>query len=103
MKRSRSRSRSPSRSHTNFNLYYVNKLKYLKNQKCVLSPTKTHRPGPPYKASDCKHLGKLGNNEELYYSIPNKNGVYQWVKWDVIKKKQWISLSKGKYIFVKDN
>ena len=95
--------KSRSRSKNRFSLYYMNKIKELRNQKCILSPNRTHRPGPPYKASECKHQGKLGNNEELYYSIPDKNGIYRWIKWSVIEKKHWISLSKGKYIFVKDN
>jgi hypothetical protein len=33
-----------------------------------------NRPSPPRPAND------PGNNGELYESVPNKNGVYRWVK-----------------------
>jgi len=78
------------------------KVRDLRKQKCVLSPKKMNRPGPPYSANDCKHLGKLGNDKQLYYSIPNKNGVYRWVKWSTIKNKKWYSLGKGAFVFVNE-
>jgi len=78
-------------------------IKHLnKSNKCIKKSSKLNRQGPPYSAKDCKHLGQLGNDKQLYYSLPNKNGVYRWVKWSTVKKQNWFSLSKGKYVFVRE-
>jgi len=37
------------------------------------------RPGPPYKAQDCKNIVTEGNNGKMYISLPNKNGIYRWI------------------------
>ena len=33
---------------------------------------------PPYQAKDCKWLTKVGNDYNIWQSIPDKNGVYSW-------------------------
>jgi hypothetical protein len=73
-----------------------------KSNTCRKKSSKLNRPGPPYSANECKHLGHKGNDNQLYYSLPNKNGMYRWVKWSTVKKQKWFSLSKGKYVFVRD-
>lgn len=42
--------------------------------------TKTTRGAPPYNAKDCKGKVKKGNDGAWYISVPDKNGVYRWVK-----------------------
>lgn len=38
------------------------------------------RDSPPYHANDCPNEIKEGNDENLYVSKKDKNGVYKWVK-----------------------
>lgn len=54
----------------------------IKKRGCVEQTTKkyTERPGPPYPAQECAGTTQLGNDEQQYESVPNKNGVYRWVK-----------------------
>lgn len=51
---------------------------------CPLSDLKkyTNRPSPPRPANDpgCRDQIHRGNDGLLYASVPNKNGVYRWVK-----------------------
>ena len=45
-------------------------IKHLnKSNKCIKKSSKLNRQGPPYSAKDCKHLGQLGNDKQLYYSL----------------------------------
>lgn len=51
---------------------------------CPLSDLKKYinRPSPPRPANDpgCRDQILRGNDGLLYASVPNKNGVYRWVK-----------------------
>ena len=51
---------------------------------CPLSDLKKYanRPSPPRPANDpgCRDQIRRGNDGLLYASVPNKNGVYRWVK-----------------------
>ena len=38
------------------------------------------RDSPPYSANKCFNLIKKGNNGLLYKSVPNRKGVYRWIK-----------------------
>ena len=40
----------------------------------------TSRDSPPYSANKCFNLIRRGNNNLLYKSVPNKKGVYRWIK-----------------------
>jgi hypothetical protein len=44
------------------------------------------RPGPPRAGNEagCRGKQKRGNDEHLYESVPNKNGVYSWRKVKVV-------------------
>ena len=47
---------------------------------CVKQTTKkyTSRPSPPYPANECQGLTKTGNDGQLYQSVANIKGVFQW-------------------------
>ena len=51
---------------------------------CPFSDLKKYanRPSPPRPANDpgCRDQIHRGNDGLLYASVPNKNGVYRWVK-----------------------
>ena len=49
---------------------------------CSIATTKKYRTrkGPPYHAKDCKQMIKKGNDKKEYRSIPDKKGVYKWVR-----------------------
>lgn len=50
--------------------------------KCLKEKTfkYTSRNSPPYSANKCLNLTKKGNDGLLYKSVPNKKGVYRWIK-----------------------
>jgi uncharacterized CHY-type Zn-finger protein len=54
--------------------------KNSKNSECKESLQKKYqtRPSPPYPAQACKNSIILGNDEEYYKSLPDKNGIYKW-------------------------
>ena len=43
------------------------------------------RKSPSFGANKCKYKMKRGNNGLMYKSVPNKKGVFRWIK---IKKRQ---------------
>ncbi len=47
---------------------------------CVKQTSKkyTSRPSPPFPANECAGTEKPGNDERMYKSVPNKNGVHSW-------------------------
>ena len=47
---------------------------------CLKLTTKkyTCRPSPPYPANECRDLTKKGNDGQIYKSVANLKGVYQW-------------------------
>lgn len=49
---------------------------------CSIATTKKYRTrkGPPYHAKDCKHMIRKGNDKKEYHSLPDKKGVYKWVR-----------------------
>ena len=49
------------------------------------------RNSPPYSANKCKSLKKKGNDGFFYKSVPNKRGVYRWIK---VKRKIYKSKKK---------
>lgn len=51
---------------------------------CSIVTTKKYktRKGPPYHAKDCKQMIKKGNDNKKYRSLPDRKGVYKWVKID---------------------
>lgn len=56
-----------------------------KKESCVnLSHIKKYRmrKSPPYPAQACQHLVKIGNDGNRYKSLPDKNGVYRWLKYN---------------------
>ena len=46
------------------------------------------RRSPRYSANKCKSLKKIGNDGKLYKSVPNKSGVYRWIKVNKNKDKK---------------
>lgn len=59
-----------------------NSSKSSKESKCKESFLKKYqnRPGPPMPANDCAGLKRYGNDNVLYESKPDKNGVHRWIK-----------------------
>jgi len=55
---------------------------------CKKQQTKKYssRMSPAYHAKDCKGMVKLGNDGNKYISVPDKNGVYKWVKKSMTRK-----------------
>ena len=49
-------------------------------EKCTEQFTKkyTSRPGPPYPANQCCGLDSRGNDNQMYKSTRNSNGVCTW-------------------------
>ena len=43
------------------------------------------RKSPSFSANKCKYKRKKGNNGVMYKSVPNKKGVFRWIK---IKKRR---------------
>lgn len=57
--------------------------KIKKGKKCQKQTLKKYvtRKSPPYPANECKDDIKLGNDGLYYKSLPNKKGVYRWVRY----------------------
>lgn len=55
---------------------------------CSYKLTKKYvsRPSPAYPAQECRGKLKIGNDDNLYKSVPDKNGVYKWKKHNPSKK-----------------
>jgi hypothetical protein len=53
------------------------------------------RPGPAYAAQACRGKTKKGNDKKMYKSVPNKNGVYRWVKVTSLNQKKKTSKKKS--------
>ena len=49
---------------------------------CVKKTTKryTTRKSPPYPANECQGRAMVGNDGEMYESVPNKKGTGRWLK-----------------------
>ena len=39
----------------------------------------TERNSPPYPANQCPGRWRVGNDGQMYLSVPNKNGIHRWV------------------------
>tara|TARA_Y100000389_G_C17216764_1_gene391282 strand:+ start:116 stop:454 length:339 start_codon:yes stop_codon:yes gene_type:complete len=61
--------------------------------KKVYSLKYDYRSGPPYKANNCKNTRKKGNDQLMYVSKKDKNGVYRWKKINKTLKKKNTSLT----------
>lgn len=72
------------RSYNNKKSKKINKPRKDLNSKCIIQKTKKYqtRKGPPLKANDCKGLTAKGNDDENYKSVPDKRGIYRWVKYN---------------------
>ena len=68
IKRSYSRQRNPTRCYAGCRLLYTKKYQ--------------SRPGPPRAANEpaCHYAKFLGNDGHRYQSLPNKHGIFRWVK-----------------------
>lgn len=70
---------SPKHSPKSSTRYY-----YVPASPCPVSNLKKYanRPGPPRPANavGCRNKTVRGNDGKWYQSVPNKNGVYRWVK-----------------------
>jgi len=64
---------------------------------CVRQTAKRYkeRPGPPFKAHDCKGHTKLGNDGKTYMSIANAKNVYQWKKTFKNKGRKYRTVDNG--------
>ena len=71
-------------------------------KKKTLTKKYTNRPSPHVSAGDFKDKRKRGNDGNWWVSIPNKNDVYSWKKYDkkggakLIKKKKTEKKKKTK-------
>ena len=52
------------------------------------------RKSPSYSANKCKYMKKKGFNNILYKSVPNKKGVFRWIK---VKKTKKIKKLQSKH------
>ena len=46
----------------------------------------TERNSPPYPANQCPGKWRVGNDGNMYLSVPNKNGIHRWVSQDFSEK-----------------
>ena len=81
-KRSNNKRSNNKRSYNNKKSKKINKPRKDLNSKCEIQTTKKYqtRKGPPLKANDCKGLTAKGNDDMIYESVPDKRGIYRWVK-----------------------
>jgi hypothetical protein len=99
---SKSKIKSKSKSRKSKSRKSKSKINNLKKQSICKEITNiskyVSRPGPPYKAQDCKNIEIKGNNGKMYISLPNKNGVYRWVPVDssTLNKKSTKDMYKTK-------
>ena len=63
-------------------MYNKERREFLESRGCrELTTLKyTSRKSPPYSANDCPESTRYGNDGEMWESVPNKNGIYRWMK-----------------------
>jgi len=64
---------------------------------CVRQTAKRYkeRPGPPFKAHDCKGQTKVGNDGKPYMSVANAKNIYQWKKTVKNKGRKYRTVDNG--------
>jgi hypothetical protein len=64
---------------------------------------KSNRPSPPFHAKDFMNKIKVGNDKLKYISVPDKNGVYKWKKYEMKNTKKLTKKDKMKTYYTHDN